>query len=118
MNESLSIIFGESIVTWAGLVINHVSTEYHIPFVLTAIALKYTNVPAGNHVINHVNNQVPKDAHVCETLVPAQSLNHWIVLRQNPRSIIFDPQLLVIVAPKIPVVANTQVEYAHVMIGC
>gem|GEM_PF-4424871 len=64
-----------------------------------------------------MNTHVAKEAHVSETFVPAQSLNPWIVLQQNPRSVIADPQLLVIVAPNIHVVANIHVKYAQVIVG-
>gem|GEM_PF-4263141 len=101
---------GEKITGCAGLVMNPVSDVYAIPYELTVIPLKYTRVHAGNQLIGSVNNPVPNDVPVSETLVPTQSLNHGIVLRQNPRSVTEDDHVLVIVAPKIPVVAYIPVK--------
>lgn len=95
---------------------NPVSAVYAVPFAFTAIPLKYICVPAGNPVTGSVNAPVANNP-VSETLVPAQALNPCIVFQQNPRSVIADHQLLVIVAPKIPVAAYTPVAYAPVIIG-
>jgi hypothetical protein len=117
INIWLSILVTGRRTGCAGLVRNPVSGVYAIPYEFIAIPLRYTRVPEGNQLIGRVNAHVDNDVHVSETFVPTQSLNPWIVLRQNPRSVIGADQVLVMVAPKIPVVVYIPVKYAQVMTG-